>query len=205
LSRDLHPLAAQWRTLGTQLNFSGAEQNEIEGEKNRCQHCLEKVLQRWLEESEGPHKKSDLVTALKSPSVGQIGLANSISENSAIKEDLDANKESVKILSEELSKVAHKYKDLGIQLLDDFRKIKQIESTVKDVQSYLTEILERWWGRYNDEPPLSELLEAIKSNAIGNKALAIRLEKEWQKNGFLPAPEADGNNKDEEIDIQKDV
>ena len=84
LCEDLHPLAAEWRTLGTQLNISAAEQNAIEGEKNRCQNCLEKVLQEWLDESEGPHTKAGLVDVLKMRSVGQIRLAEEILKNKGL-------------------------------------------------------------------------------------------------------------------------
>ncbi|CAI8019654.1 hypothetical protein GBAR_LOCUS11804 [Geodia barretti] len=189
LCEDLHPLAAQWRTLGTQLNISAAEQNAIEGEKNRCQNCLEKVLQEWLTESEGPHTKALLVEVLKKKALGQTRLAGEISRNKDIPDDFDTNKEeSLKVLSDKLSKIAHKYSPLGIQLLDDPDIISQIESRVIDVESYLTQILKKWRNNQDGDLPLSELLEAVRSKTINNQKLARELEDKWTQKGFLVAP-----------------
>ena len=206
MCEDLHPLAAQWRTLGTQLNISAAEQNAIEGEKNRCQNCLEKVLQEWLTESEGPHTKALLVEVLKKKALGQTRLAGEISRNKGshiwtqqlkhdsfsgidIPDDFDTNKEeSLKVLSDKLSKIAHKYSPLGIQLLDDPDIISQIESRVIDVESYLTQILKKWRNNQDGDLPLSELLEAVRSKTINNQKLARELEDKWTQKGFRKSP-----------------
>ena len=91
----------------------------------------------------------------------------------------------MKILSDKLSKMAHKYSPLGIQLLDDPEIISQIELRVKDVQSYLTQILSKWRNRQEgDVLPVQELLDAIRCPAIRNKKLAKELEDKWTQNGL---------------------
>ena len=94
----------------------------------------------------------------------------------------------MKVLSDKLSKIAHKYSPLGIQLLDDPDIISQIESRVIDVQSYLTQILKKWRNNQDGDLPLSELLEAIRSKTINNQKLARELEDKWTQKGFRKSP-----------------
>ena len=66
--------------MATQLKISAAEQHEIEGERSRCQNCLQRVLQEWLE-TKDPHTKAFLVDVLKKRVLGQNGLAAEISKD----------------------------------------------------------------------------------------------------------------------------
>ena len=90
------------------------------------------------------------------------------------------------VLSKKLSKIAHKYKDLGIQLLDDDPEIiDQIEHRVRDVQNYLSQVLQKWKDRQTDDTlSLSEILDAIRCKAINNQTLANKLEAKWKELGF---------------------
>ena len=103
-----------------------------------------------------------------------------------VPDDLDKDKEeSLKILTARLSrKIAHKYRPFGIQLLNDPDTISDIELRVKNVQNYLSETLTRWSNKQEGDLPLQEVLDAIRSPAIGNPKLAKELEEDWTKNGF---------------------
>ena len=91
--------------------------------------------------------------------------------------------ESMEILLNILSEIASKYSALGLQLLGSFDKVKQIETRVTDVQSYLTKMISGWLSTYKGEQPLSEILKAIRSKVIGNPRLANDLETKWKQEG----------------------
>ena len=101
-----------------------------------------------------------------------------------VPDDFDKDKEeSLKILTARLStKIASQYRPFGIQLLNDPDIINQIELRVKDMQTYLSEILEKWSNKQEGDLPLQEILDAIRSPAIDNPKLAKELEEKWTKN-----------------------
>jgi hypothetical protein len=208
LTEDLQPLAAKWRHLGTQLSVPATELDAIAAEQT-CSECLRRIIQEWLKSGK-KHTKADLVEVLKKQAVGETRLANRISaaDDKVIPDDFDNDKtKSTGIICEELSEVAYKYRELGLQLLGSYGAVKKIEDKVKDVKRYLGEMIAKWLANvYTGHQPFTDVLVAIRSKSVNDQALANKLEKEWQKkDSVLPAPEADGNNEDEEVDIQKDV
>lgn len=77
LVEDLQPLAANWKSLGTQLKIKRSELRNIEG-GNRVQNSFETVIEEWLNNVDTPHTKDALVEALWSHALGERRLADRV-------------------------------------------------------------------------------------------------------------------------------
>lgn len=83
LVEDLQPLAANWKSLGTQLKIKRSELRNIEG-GSMVQKCFENVIEEWLNNVDTPHTKDVLVKVLLSRPLGEMRLANHIKSDEGI-------------------------------------------------------------------------------------------------------------------------
>lgn len=81
LIEDLQPLAADWKSLGTQLKIKRTQLRNIEGENSRVANCFENVIEDWLTNVDPPHTKERLVEVLESESLREKRLANDIKKD----------------------------------------------------------------------------------------------------------------------------
>lgn len=84
LVEDLQPLAANWKSLGTQLKIGRALLRTLAGEESRVQNCFECILEEWLCGVDPPHTKSVLVEVLTTQALGEKRLANEIKQDEGI-------------------------------------------------------------------------------------------------------------------------
>ena len=97
----------------------------------------------------------------------------------------DFDEDSTRILCEELNEIAYKYSELGLQLLGTNSAVKKIENKVKDVKRYLGEMIAKWLANYyTGNQPFEDVLVAIRSKSVSEKALANTLETKWKEKGF---------------------
>ena len=74
----IHTLTAQWFNLGLALRVSYSELKQIESNFQRDSlRCLTEMVEMWLKNSSHPSWRK-LTSALRSPSVHGIGIANRI-------------------------------------------------------------------------------------------------------------------------------
>ena len=81
LVEDLHPLAANWKSLGTQLNIKRAQLRTIAGEDSRVANCFEAIIDEWFTSVDPPHTKERLVKVLESEALREKRLANEIKKD----------------------------------------------------------------------------------------------------------------------------
>ena len=75
LAEDLDPVATRWRPLGIQLEVNV---DNIDSEENRAEECLRKTLEAW--KARGTATIGDVITALKSPAIGNNALAANLKQ-----------------------------------------------------------------------------------------------------------------------------
>ena len=96
----------------------------------------------------------------------------------------DLDKFSLGILTSSLNDTAADYHTLGVMLGVSVNKIKAIEKRVVDVKIYLSQMLEKWRSKSEENPQLTDIIKAIRCPTIGNMRLARELEKKWREQGF---------------------
>ena len=83
LLNTLLPKSARWNLIGIQLGLSKDELDIIRANSIDVRECLERVLQKWFNSNPNPTWK-DVITALKTPALGELKLAQEIEEKLVI-------------------------------------------------------------------------------------------------------------------------
>ena len=86
LLNTLLPKSARWNLIGIQLGLSQDELDIIRANSIDVRECLERVLQKWFNSSPNPTWK-DVITALKTPALDELKLAQEIEEKLVISID----------------------------------------------------------------------------------------------------------------------
>ena len=83
LLNTLLPKSARWKLIGIQLGLSPDDLDIIEANCVDVEERLMKVLQKWFKSNPNPTWK-DIITALKTPALGELKLAQEIEEKFVI-------------------------------------------------------------------------------------------------------------------------
>lgn len=78
LENDLTPVAAKWNLLGVQLRIDSDTLECIGGTSQLCEERLQKTMNEWLKNVDGPKTWKQIIEALESPPVERRDVARTL-------------------------------------------------------------------------------------------------------------------------------